>query len=120
MAVREYTQVIKGKYDTKGSIKAMDILNNIPLTVEYFKTRPDVQQRIEKSINSNEYLAVYKRGTRSGFEYIPRDEGALIIRGIKIKWLSTKALLVQRFGTIRLIPIIRSWERCGIMRLIMF
>ena len=54
MAVREYTQVIKGKYDTKGSIKAMDILNNIPLTVEYFKTRPDVQQRIEKSINSNE------------------------------------------------------------------
>ena len=85
MAVREYTQVIKGKYDTKGSIKAMDILNNIPLTVEYFKTRPDVQQRIEKSINSNEYLAVYKRGTRSGFEYIPRDEGALIIRGIEIK-----------------------------------
>ena len=85
MAVREYTQIIKGKYDTKGSIKAMDIMNNIPLTVEYFKTRPDVQQRIEKSINSNEYLAVYKRGTRSGFEYIPRDEGALIIRGIEIK-----------------------------------
>ena len=85
MAVRKYTQVIKGKYDTKGSIKAMDILNNIPLTVEYFKTRPDVQQRIEKSINSDEYLAVYKRGTRSGFEYIPRDEGALIIRGIEIK-----------------------------------
>ena len=88
MAVREYTQVIKGKYDTKGSIKAMDILNNIPLTVEYFKTRPDVQQRIEKSINSNEYLAVYKRGTRSGFEYIPRDEDALIIRGIEIKDMS--------------------------------
>jgi len=85
MAVREYTQVIKGKYDTKGSIKAMDILNNIPLTVEYFKTRPDVQQRIEKSINSDEYLAVYKRGTRSGFEYIPRDEGALTTRGIEIK-----------------------------------
>ena len=82
---REYTQVIKGKYDSKGAIKAMDILNNIPLTVEYFKTRPDVQQRIEKSINSKEYLAVYKRGTRSGFEYIPRDEGALIIRGIEIK-----------------------------------
>ena len=85
MAVREYTQVIKGKYDTKGSIKAMDILNNIPLTVEYFKTRPDVQQRIEKSINSNEYLAVYKRGTRSGFEYIPRDKDALTTRGIEIK-----------------------------------
>ena len=88
MAVREYTQVIKGKYDTKGSIKAMDILNNIPLTVEYFKTRPDVQQRIEKSINSNEYLAVYKRGTRSGFEYIPRDEDALTTRGIEIKDMS--------------------------------
>jgi len=88
MAVREYTQVIKGKYDTKGSIKAMDILNNIPLTVEYFKTRPDVQQRIEKSINSNEYLAVYKRGTRSGFEYISRDENALTTRGIEIKDMS--------------------------------
>ncbi len=84
---REYTQIIKGKYDTKGSIKAMDILNNIPLTVEYFKTRPDVQQRIEKSINSNEYLAVYKRGTRSGFEYIPRDED-LTTRGIEIKDMS--------------------------------
>ena len=88
MAVREYTQVIKGKYDSKGTIKAMDIMNNIPLTVEYFKTRPDVQQRIEKSINSNEYLAVYKRGTRSGFEYIPRDKDALTTRGIKIKDMS--------------------------------
>ena len=88
MAVREYTQVIKGKYDSKGTIKAMDILNNIPLTVEYFKTRPDVQQRIEKSINSKEYLAVYKRGTRSGFEYIPRDKDALTTRGIEIKDMS--------------------------------
>ena len=85
---REYTQIIKGHYNNRGAIKAMDIMNNIPLTVEYFKTRPDVQQRIEKSINSNEYLAVYKRGTRSGFEYIPRDKGALIIRGIKIKDMS--------------------------------
>ena len=66
----------------------MDIMNNIPLTVEYFKTRPDVQQRIEKSINSNEYLAVYKRGTRSGFEYIPRDKDALTTRGIEIKDMS--------------------------------
>jgi len=89
---REYTQIIEGKYDNKGAIKAMDILNNIPLTVEYFKTRPDVQQRIEKSINSNEYLAVYKRGTRSGFEYIPRDEGALTIRGIEIEDMSNTVL----------------------------
>ena len=88
MATREYTQIIEGKYDNKGTIKAMDILNNIPLTVEYFKTRPDVQQRIEKSINSDEYLAVYKRGTRSGFEYIPRDENALTTRGIEIKDMS--------------------------------
>ena len=98
---REYTQVIKGKYDSKGAIKAMDILNNIPLTVEYFKTRPDVQQRIEKSINSKEYLAVYKRGTRSGFEYIPRDEGALIIRGIKIKDMNkTQEKVVLNWGNI--------------------
>ena len=85
---REYTQIIKGHYNNHGAIKAMDIMNNIPLTVEYFKTRPDVQQRIEKSINSNEYLAVYKRGTRSGFEYIPRDKDALTTRGIKIKDMS--------------------------------
>ena len=85
---REYTQIIKGHYNNRGAIKAMDIMNNIPLTVEYFKTRPDVQQRIEKSINSNEYLAVYKRGTRSGFEYIPRDKDALTTRGIKIKDMS--------------------------------
>ena len=90
MAVREYTQIIEGKYDNKGTIKAMDILNNIPLTVEYFKTRPDVQQRIEKSINSDEYLAVYKRGTRSGFEYIPRDKEALTVRGLDIKDMSKK------------------------------
>ena len=100
--IREYTQVIKGKYDSKGAIKAMDILNNIPLTVEYFKTRPDVQQRIEKSINSKEYLAVYKRGTRSGFEYIPRNEGALIIRGIEIKDMSktTQNKVVLNWGNI--------------------
>ena len=90
MATREYTQIIEGKYDNKGTIKAMDILNNIPLTVEYFKTRPDVQQRIEKSINSDEYLAVYKRGTRSGFEYIPRDKDALTVRGLDIKDMSKK------------------------------
>ncbi len=90
MATREYTQIIEGKYDNKGTIKAMDILNNIPLTVEYFKTRPDVQQRIEKSINSDEYLAVYKRGTRSGFEYIPRDKEALTVRGLDIKDMSKK------------------------------
>jgi len=90
MATREYTQIIEGKYDNKGTIKAMDILNNIPLTVEYFKTRPDVQQRIEKSINSEEYLAVYKRGTRSGFEYIPKDKDALTVRGLDIKDMSKK------------------------------
>lgn len=90
MPTREYTQVIKGHYDNNGTIKAMDIMNNIPLTVEYFKTRPDVQQRIEKSINSDEYLAVYKRGTRSGFEYIPRDEDALTVRGLDIKDMSKK------------------------------
>ncbi len=90
MTTREYTQIIEGKYDNKGTIKAMDILNNIPLTVEYFKTRPDVQQRIEKSINSDEYLAVYKRGTRSGFEYIPRDKEALTVRGLDIKDMSKK------------------------------
>ena len=72
--MKEYTQVIKGHYDDNGTVKAIDILNDKPLTADYMKTRPDIKQRVEKAINTNTYLATYKRGTRLGFKWITNEE----------------------------------------------
>jgi len=41
---KEYTQIIKGHYDDSGAVKAIDILNDKPLTRDYFKSRPDMKQ----------------------------------------------------------------------------
>ena len=41
-------------------LKAIDILNDKPLTADYMKTRPDIKQRVEKAINTKTYLATYK------------------------------------------------------------
>jgi hypothetical protein len=70
----EYTQIIKGHYDDNGAIKAIDILNDKPLTTDYMKTRPDIKQRVEKAINTKTYLATYQRGTRLGFKWITNEE----------------------------------------------
>ena len=72
--MKEYVQVIKGHYDDNGTVKAIDILNDKPLTADYMKTRPDVKQRVEKAINTQTYLATYKRGTRLGFKWITQEE----------------------------------------------
>ena len=32
----KYKQIIKGHYDNKGAVKAIDILNDKPLTKDYF------------------------------------------------------------------------------------
>jgi len=72
--MKEYTQVIKGHYDDNGTVRAIDILNDKPLTADYLKTRPDVKQRVEKAINTQTYLATYKRGTRLGFKWITNEE----------------------------------------------
>ena len=64
----KYKQIIKGHYDNKGAVKAIDIVNNKPLTKDYFKTRPDMKQRVEKAINTKTYLAAYQRGTRLGYK----------------------------------------------------
>ena len=72
--MKEYQQVIKGHYDDNGVVKAIDILNDKPLTADYMKTRPDIKQRVEKAINTNTYLATYKRGTRLGFKWITNEE----------------------------------------------
>ena len=40
--MKEYTQVIKGHYDDNGAVRAIDILNNKPLTADFMKTRPNI------------------------------------------------------------------------------
>ena len=72
--MKEYTQVIKGHYDDNGAVKAIDILNDKPLTADFKKTRPDIKQRVEKAINTKTYLATYQRGTRLGFKWITLEE----------------------------------------------
>ena len=57
--MKEYTQVIKGHYDDNGAVRAIDILNNKPLTADFMKTRPDIKQRVEKAINTKTYLCIF-------------------------------------------------------------
>ena len=70
----KYKQIIECYYDNKGEVKAIDIINNKPLTKDYFKTRPDMKQRVEKAINTKTYLASYQRGTRLGYKWITKEE----------------------------------------------
>ena len=72
--MKEFVQIIKGHYGDNGAVKAIDILNDKPLTADYMKTRPDIKQRVEKAINTKTYLATYKRGTRLGFKWITNKE----------------------------------------------
>jgi len=70
----EYKQIIKGYYDDNGDVRGIDIMNDVPLTKEFFKSRPDMKQRVEKAINTKTYLAAYQRGTRLGYKFISKDE----------------------------------------------
>ena len=72
--MKEFVQIIKGHYGDNGAVKAIDILNDKPLTADYMKTRPDIKQRVEKAINTKTYLATYQRGTRLGFKWITNEE----------------------------------------------
>ena len=74
MKVKEYKQIFRGKYNSKGAVQAIDILNDKPLTKDYFKTRHDMKQRIEKAINTGTYLAAYQRGTRLGYTFIAEED----------------------------------------------
>ena len=69
----QYEQIIDGYYEG-GEVKAIDMLNLKPLTKDYFKSRPDMKQRVEKAINTDTYLAAYQRGTRLGWKFITREE----------------------------------------------
>ena len=69
----QYEQIIDGYYEG-GEVKGIDMLNFKPLTKDYFKSRPDMKQRVEKAINTDTYLAAYQRGTRLGWKFITREE----------------------------------------------
>ena len=45
----QYEQIIDGYYEG-GEVKGIDMLNYIPLTKDFFKSRPDMKQRVEKAI----------------------------------------------------------------------
>ena len=69
----QYEQIIDGYYEG-GEVKGIDMLNFKPLTKDYFKSRPDMKQRVEKAINTQTYLAAYQRGTRLGWKFITKEE----------------------------------------------
>ena len=69
----QYKQIIDGYYEGD-EVKGIDMLNLKPLTKDYFKSRPDMKQRVEKAINTNTYLAAYQRGTRLGWKFITKEE----------------------------------------------
>ena len=66
-----YTHILKGYYDTDKKVKAIDMLSNSPYFIE---DRPDMKQRVERAINFNQYVAIYKRGTRNGFSFIEQND----------------------------------------------
>ena len=47
------------------------MLSNTPYFIE---DRPDMKQRVERAINFNQYVAIYQRGTRNGFQYIEQND----------------------------------------------
>jgi len=71
--MKEYTSILKGYYDSGDKVKAYDLLNNnAPFS---FDDRPDVRQRVEKAINTDQLLGIYPRGTRNGFDFLSFEEG---------------------------------------------
>lgn len=66
-----YKNILRGYYDTENKVKAIDLLSDQPY---YIEDRPDMKQRVERAINFKQYLAIYQRGTRNGFEYIDQND----------------------------------------------
>jgi MoxR-like ATPase len=66
-----YKNILRGYYDTENKVKAIDVMSDQPY---YIEDRPDMKQRVERAINFKQYLAIYQRGTRNGFEYIDQND----------------------------------------------
>jgi MoxR-like ATPase len=70
-----YKNVLKGYYDTENKVKAIDLITNRPYFIE---DRPDMKQRVERAINFGQYVGVYQRGTRNGFEFIDEESYGIL------------------------------------------
>jgi len=68
---KQYEIIVSGYYNEKDEVRGFDIITGNPFT---FDDRPDTRQRIEKCINSKEYLGIYKRGTRNGYDYLTSSD----------------------------------------------
>ena len=63
--------LLEGYYDNEGKVKAIDLLSGQPY---YIEDRPDLKQRVERAINFKQYLSIYQRGKRNGFEFIDKND----------------------------------------------
>ena len=79
-----YTQVIIPRYDSQGRIRGKDQVTGKVYSKKDMKVRPDIQQRLEKALNTGTYLATYPRGTRHGFKFISKDEGNTFLESLGI------------------------------------
>ena len=79
-----YTQVIIPRYDSQGRIRGKDQITGKVYSKKDMKVRPDIQQRLEKALNTGTYLATYPRGTRHGFKFISKDEGNTFLESLGI------------------------------------
>jgi MoxR-like ATPase len=70
-----YKNVLKGYYDTENKVKAIDLITNRPYFIE---DRPDMKQRVERAINFGQYVGIYQRGTRNGFEFINEESYGIL------------------------------------------
>ena len=70
-----YKNVLKGYYDTDNKVKAIDLITNRPYFIE---DRPDMKQRVERAINFGQYVGIYQRGTRNGFEFINEESYGIL------------------------------------------
>ena len=67
----KYKEIIEGYYDERKQVKAIDLISNKPIVLD---KRPDMKQRVERAINFQQYLAVYQRGQRNGYEFIDKND----------------------------------------------
>ena len=79
-----YTQIIIPRYDSQGRIRGKDQITGKVYSKKDMKIRPDIQQRLEKALNTGTYLVTYPRGTRHGFKFISKDEGNTLLESMGI------------------------------------
>ena len=106
-----YTQVIIPRYDSQGRIRGKDQITGKVYSKKDMKVRPDIQQRLEKALNTGTYLVTYPRGTRHGFKFISKDEGNIFLESLGI--------IINKKQIYLLLVIIKkkfsmSFERCSI------